>query len=46
MVAVEAQLTNLPCFLSDTITKEVNIGNTKFIKLNKKNDLQGILIII
>lgn len=43
MVAVEAQLTNLPCFLSDTITKEVDIGNIKFIKLNKKEWVKEIL---
>lgn len=35
MVALEAQLTGLPCYLSNTITKEVDIGNTKFLKLNK-----------
>lgn len=43
MVAVEAQLTNLPCFLSNTITKEVDIGNVKFIKLNKKQWKKEIL---
>lgn len=43
MVAVEAQLTNLPCFLSNTITNEVNIGNTKFIKLDKKEWVKEIL---
>lgn len=36
MVAVEAQLTEIQCFLSDTITTEVDIGATKFLKLNKK----------
>lgn len=36
MVAIEAQLTNLQCFLSDTITTEVDIGATKFLKLDKQ----------
>lgn len=36
MVAVEAQLTGLPCYLSDSITTEVDMGKTKFLKLNKK----------
>lgn len=35
MVAVEAQMSGLQCFLSDTITKEVNIGGVKFLPLNK-----------
>lgn len=43
MVAVEAQLTGLQCYLSDTITNEVNIGNTKFLKLNKKEWVKEIL---
>lgn len=43
MVAVEAQLMNLPCYLSHTITKEVDIGNTKFIKLSKRKWFREIL---
>lgn len=32
---IEAQATGLPCIISDTITKEVNItGNIKFLSLN------------
>lgn len=43
MAIVEAQLTGLPCYLSNTITKEVDIGNTKFLKLNKKEWMKEIL---
>lgn len=42
MVAVEAQLANLPCYLSNTITNEVDIGNTTFLKLNKQDWVNAI----
>lgn len=35
VVVVEAQLMNLDCFISDTITKEVDLGRTTFLKLDK-----------
>lgn len=34
VVAVEAQANGLPCLLSNKITKEVGINNTKFIDIN------------
>lgn len=43
MVAIEAQLTGLHCFLSNTITKEVNIGNIEFIELKKEKWVKKIL---
>lgn len=43
MVAVEAQISQLPCFLSNTITNEVDIGGTKFLPLNKKIWVNEIL---
>ena len=47
MVVVEAQLNKLPCLLSDTITREVNIGLCKYLKLEESewcNELKSILI--
>ena len=35
MVAIEAQVNGINCFLSDNITKEVDIGAAKFLKLDK-----------
>jgi len=34
VVVVEAQATGLPCILSNTITKEVNVGNVQYVNLN------------
>lgn len=36
VTAIEAQATGLTCFLSDKITKEVNLGLCSFLKLNAK----------
>lgn len=43
MVAVEAQMVGVDCYLSNTITEEVNIGNVKFIKLDKNKWVKEIL---
>ena len=43
MVALEAQLTNIPCILSDTITTEVDIGNVEFLKLDKNLWCESII---
>ena len=42
MVAVEAQLNGLNCILSDTITKEVNIGLCEYILLDKNKWIEAI----
>lgn len=36
VVAVEAQASGLPCYLSNSITREVNLGNVEYLDL--KND--------
>lgn len=43
MTIVEAQALNVECYISDTITKEVNMGATKFLKLNLKTWIKEIL---
>lgn len=43
MVAIEAQLTNIQCYLSDTITREVDLGKAEFLKLSKKVWVEKIL---
>ncbi|MDU4892215.1 MAG: glycosyltransferase family 1 protein [Clostridium sp.] len=35
VIGVEAQATGLPCFMTDTITKEVNINNVQYFSLNE-----------
>lgn len=42
MVAVEAQLAGVTCYLSNTITNEVDIGNTTFLKLKNKEWINAI----
>lgn len=43
MVAVEAQTVGVQCFLSDSITKEVDIGGCEFLQLKKKIWVNKIL---
>lgn len=42
MVAVEAQLNGLKCILSDTITKEVDIGLCEYVLLDKDKWIEAI----
>lgn len=39
VVGVEAQASGLPCIMSDTISKEVNINNVKYMSLNKSAEI-------
>lgn len=39
VVGVEAQAAGLPCVMSDTITKEVDINNVKYISLDKSAEV-------
>ena len=43
MTIVEAQALNVECYISNTITKEVDMGGTKFIKLNVRTWVKEIL---
>ncbi len=43
MSIVEAQATNVECYISNTVTKEVDMGATKFLKLNLKTWTKKIL---
>ncbi len=43
MVAVEAQVTNIPCLLSNTITREVDLGMADFLPLNEEIWIEKIL---
>ena len=38
LVLIEAQASGVPCVVSNTITKEVNLGLTKFLNLNQPID--------
>jgi len=43
MSVIEAQLMDLPCFVSDTVTTEVDIGNVCFLPLKKNVWIEAIL---
>lgn len=43
MVTIEAQMTGIPCVVSNTITNEIDIGNVEFLPLNKQAWIKKIL---
>ena len=43
MVVVEAQMTGIPCLISNTVTDEVNIGGCTFLELKKDVWINEIL---
>lgn len=43
LTAVEAQASGIPCFLSDTITREADVGGAEYIPLEKKYWIEKIL---
>lgn len=46
VVVVEAQACGLPCLVSDTVTRECNVGNVSFLQLAKEewiNKISGLM---